>query len=79
MLFVLEIFGWIGLTIIMIILGLYAGKIVIIAGMVICKLIGHIFGPIIESLRKNVHLNGVRLTSHRKKKLEFYEDYSKFR
>ena len=79
MLFVLEIWGWIGLIIMMIILSFYAGKIVIIAGFVFCKLIGHICGPIIETLRKNVHLNAPRLKTHRKKKLELYEDYSRFR
>ncbi len=79
MLFVFEIFGWIGLLAIAVILSLLAAKILIISAMVVCKFIGHIFGPIIVTLRKNINLNAPRFKTHRKKKLKFYEDYSKFR
>ena len=79
MLFVLEIFGWVILMIITIALYVLAGVVVIIAGMVVCRLLWHIFKPVFEYLRKNIHLNAPRLRTDRKKKLEFYEDYSRFR
>lgn len=79
MLFVLEIFGWVILMIITIALYVLAGVVVIIAGMLVSKLLWHIFKPVFETLRKNIHLNAPRLKTGRKKKLEFYEDYSRFR
>ena len=56
MMFMLEIWGWFGLFVVMVILLLIAGKITIIAGYILCKLLWLAINSISQFLRKNVHL-----------------------
>jgi len=91
MLFVLEIFGWVILMIITIALYVLAGVVVIIAGMVACRLLWHIFKPVFEYLRKNIcqplgdyyYERKERERRKEAKKMnkgrKYYEDYSGFR
>ena len=79
MMFMLEIWGWFGLFVVMVVLLLIAGKIAIIAGYILCKLLWLAINSLSQFLRKNVHLNAPVLTIPKKKKLKYYEDYSIFR
>ena len=79
MMFMLEILGWFGLFVIMVVLLLIACKIAIITGYILCKLLWLAFNSISQFLRENVHLNAPVLTTPKKKKLRYYEDYSIFR
>ena len=79
MMFMLEILGWFGLFVIMIVLLLIVGKIALLAGYILCKLLWLTFNSISQFLRENVHLNAPVLSKPKKKKLKYYEDYSVFR
>ena len=79
MMCIIEIFGWIGLFVIMVVFLVIAGKITLYGGFILFKLLGYIINPIVNYLRKNVHLNAPVLITPKKKKLKYYEDYSIFR
>ena len=79
MMFMLEIIGWFSLFVIMVVLLLFAGKIAIFTGYILCKLLWLAINSISQFLRENVHLNAPVLTTPKKKKMKYYEDYSVFR
>lgn len=79
MMFMLEILGWFGLFVIMGVLLLIAGKIAIFTGYILCKLLWLAINSFSQFLRENVHLNAPVLSTTKKKKLRYYEDYSIFR
>ncbi len=79
MMFIIEIFGWIGLFVIMVVFLLIVGKMTAYGGFILFKLLGQIIKPIVNYLRHNVHLNAPVLKTSKKKKLKYYEDYSVFR